>query len=921
MAGLIRKISREWRRKKEDLKQQLALSVAAGLLFVPFTSQASEIVKQDSNLSNTVQQNGNVFNIYADKVNGDVAFSEYSTFDLSAGHIANLQFSTLGRNENVNNLLNVVNSRINVEGTINAIRNNAVGGNLFFISNQGMSVSSGGVINAGSINIITPTGSAVELIKEHVNDTGDNGTKLPERLKSGYYAINPSGTIQVAGKLNTVDGITMQAGTITIKEGAALKSVQSMDYSDVVNIGDVKSGITNPGSLTATENEKGDIVLSAVAESTSATEEERKTWLGEGEALIGIAERKAEVTVEAGSTVESRGAAKITAEASNEDDVWRTPDSPDSFPELFGTVDNPLGQVTWVSAKVDIGGTVSGQSVTVNASAYNQYNSLNDSSKLSDISQDLKNIDKFYKHYDWLKKLNDMLGVDVLYSYLDTKAEIDIRSTAVLTAAGADIDTGKVDDNGNPILSPALSITASSQTCNLLTAQTKTEKGQDYQKKDAKRAGEDNTDNEARKAYQAKTTTHFGSLSVVYEGGSTDASVNIQGKVNAEQGSANITAASVNAFNVRSVVNTVTKSTTATDSRIDAAIGIAVTDNNASVSVGEGASVTAKKNLNVTASAVNSHDMGIQAMASAGALVATAIGVMEEQSLADVTLDGFLTASEGSLGINANNTVSRNNLSVTNSFTGRKPAPAAGDSVNETGDIEVDDENMPLLDGIDGVLHNVREDVNAGLNGTNAAASNPSTLEGLSDYFKAGASIGVSVENNDSNVSIGKAAGISSGTALTVNALTDLQDTHMMSIGSLVNANPDATSLVNADAAALVTVFDNNAAITVADGTSVNDYQHASVNGGSVSLQAKVNEAYGRNRGVVNDFDKIYADLIDLKDLIQNDDQEEYDKTVEDIGTAVNDIRLAVRKMTGLDIDDYIGNTVTIPTNVTDAAL
>ncbi|MBR4907491.1 MAG: leukotoxin LktA family filamentous adhesin, partial [Acidaminococcaceae bacterium] len=921
MAGLIRKMSREWRRKKEDLKQQIALSVAAGMLFMPFSAQASEIVKQDSNLSNTVQQNGKVYNIYADKVNGNVAFSEYSKFNLSAGEIANLQFSTLNGNQNVNNLINVVNSRINVDGTINAIRNNAVGGNLFFVSEKGMTVGAGGVINAGSINIITPTGSAVELIKEHFDETGDNGTKLPERLKNGYYAINPSGTIQVAGKLNTVDGITMQAGTITIKGGAALKSAQKMDYSNVVNISGVDSGITNPGELTATENEKGDIVLSAVAESTSATEEERETWKNEGEALIGIAERKAEVTVEAGSTVESRGAAKITAEASNEDDVWRTPDSPDSFPELFGTVDNPLGQVTWVSAKVDIGGAVSGQSVTVGASAYNQYNSLNDSSKLSDISQDLKNIDKFSKHYDWLKKLNDMLGVDVLYSYLDTKAEVDIRSTAVVTAAGADIDTGKVNDNGNPVLSPALSITANSQTCNLLTAQTKTEKGQDYQKKDAKRAGEDNTDNEARKAYQAKTTTHFGSLSVVYAGGSTDAAVNIQGKVNAEQGSANIMAASVNAFNVRSVVNTVTKSTTATDSRIDAAIGIAVTDNNASVSVGEGASTTAKKNLNVTASAVNSHDMGIQAMASAGALVATAIGVMEEQSLADVTLDGLLTASEGSLGINANNTVSRNNLSVTNSFTGRKPAPAAGDSVNENGDIEVDDVNMPLLEGIDGVLHNVREDVNAELNGTNAAASNPSTLEGLSDYFKAGASIGVSVENNDSNISIGKVASISSGAALAVNALTDLQDTHMMSIGSLVNANPNATSLVNADAAALVTVFDNNAAITVAEGTSANDYQHASVNGGSVSLQAKVNEAYGRNRGVVNDFDKIYADLIDLKDLIQNDDQEEYDKTVEDIGTAVNDIRLAVKKMTGLDIDDYIGNTVTIPTNVTDAAL
>ena len=918
MAGLIRKISREWRRKKEEWKQQLALSVAAGMLFMPFSAQASEIVKQDGNLQNTVQQNGKVFNIYADKVNGDVAFSEYAKFNLSAGEIANMRFNTLNGGADVNNLINVVNSRINVDGTINAIRNNAVGGNLFFVSEKGMTVGAAGVINAGSINIIAPTGSAVDTIKEHFNNGGDDAARLPGRLKNGYYAVNPSGTIQVAGKLNTVDGITMQAGTINIQNGAALKSAQSVNYSDVVNVSGVNSGITTPGTLTASENENGDIVLSAVAESTSATEEERETWKGVGKALIGLAERKAVVTVEAGSTVESRGAAKITAEASNEDDVWRAPDSPDSFPELLGTVDNPLGQVTRVSARVDVGGTVTGQSVMIDASATNMYNSLNDTSKLSDISQDVINIDKFSKHYNWIEKLHDSLGVDVMYSYLDTKAEVDIQSTAVVTAKGAD----SFDNEGN-FLSPALSITAGSQARNLMTAQTKTEKGREYQKKDAKRVGEDNTDNEARKAYQAKKTKHYGSLSVVYGGNDTAAAVNINGTVKAEQGSANIKANSVNAYNVKSVVNTVTKSVNATDSRIDAAIGVAVTDNNASVSVGENASVTANKNLSVTANASNSHDMNITAQASAKALVATAIGVMEEDSGADVTVNGTLAAIGGSVDIDATNTLSRNNLSVSNSFTGKKPAPAAGDSVNGNGDIEVDDVNMPLLQGVDGILQDVKNDVDKKTAGTAAAASNPSTLEKLSDYFKAGASIGVSVENNDSKVSIGKAAQISSGAgaALTIDALTDLQDTHMMSIGSLVNADPDATSLVNADAAALVTVFDNNAAVTIADGSGTAAGQHATISGGSVSINAKVNEAYGRNKGVVNDFEKIYADLTAIGDLVQDDSKEEYDKTVEDVGTAVNDIRLALIKMTGLDIDDYIGNTITIPTNVTELGL
>ena len=44
------------------------------------------------------------------------------------------------------NLVNVVNSKIDIDGTVNAIRNNRIGGNLYFLSSDGMAVSSGGVI-------------------------------------------------------------------------------------------------------------------------------------------------------------------------------------------------------------------------------------------------------------------------------------------------------------------------------------------------------------------------------------------------------------------------------------------------------------------------------------------------------------------------------------------------------------------------------------------------------------------------------------------------------------------------------------------------------------------------------------------------------------------------------------------------------
>ena len=914
MAGLIRTLTREIVREKKKRKGQLALSLAAGLLLLPLTAQASEVTKQAGN-NGTIQTSadGKVYTIYADKVNGDVAFSEYSKFNLSAGEIANLKFNTAGSTgTDVSNLLNLVNDRIVVDGTVNAIRNNAVGGNLFFVSNKGMTVGATGVINAGSINIITPTTSAIDLIKDHVDDTGDNGTKLPERLKNGYYAINPSGTIQVAGKLNTVDGITMQAGTIQIQGQASLQSQASMNFTaDVVNVSGVESGIS-PGTLTASQNENGDIVLHAIAESSSATEQERETWASEGMALIGLGIREASVTTEAGTVIQTRGTAKILAEASNEDDVWRLPDLPDSVPEAAGHIDNPLGQVSQVSASVDIGGAVTGKNVVISATATNQYNSLNDTSKLSDIADDLKSVDKFRKHYDLIKKLSDSFGVDVMYSHIITESKVEIQDTAHITATGNDITT---DTN----VTPALLISASSTGDNTQEALTKTEPATAYEKRTAKRAGEDNYGDAAgdRKAYQNKLTEHYGSLSVVYSGNDTSSHIIIDGSVLSQAGSLAIQASSDNAFYASSEVNTVSHNLTSTDSRIDAAIGVAVSDNHASVTVNQTGSISAKQDLTTRADALNSHDLVVRADASAGAVVATAVGVLQEDSSATVTVNGSLTAESGKLDLLTNNVLERNNLSVTNSFTGTNPA-LTGDVINP--------EEMSLLDGVNEAMKDYTKPfVSSKLSETKAAETNTSLLEKVGHFLKAGSSIGIGVETNESKINIGNNAVITAGGAVTVGSVTDITDTHMMSIGSLVNADPDATSLVNADGALLVADFDNHASVTVADGTGAvgsTPGLHARIAGGSVSVFARAEQAYGRDKGVVNDFQFLYEDLVDMIDMFENpSEQEEYQSTVEKIGKCVDDIRLTVRYMSGLDINDYIGNTVTIPTNVTDAAL
>jgi filamentous hemagglutinin family protein len=89
--------------------------------------------------------NNNVFNIEIQKKLSDsVGVNKFTHFDLNSGKIANMQFGTL------NILANLVDNRININGTVNAFRNGKIGGNLYFFSPEGIAVGASGVINAGS---------------------------------------------------------------------------------------------------------------------------------------------------------------------------------------------------------------------------------------------------------------------------------------------------------------------------------------------------------------------------------------------------------------------------------------------------------------------------------------------------------------------------------------------------------------------------------------------------------------------------------------------------------------------------------------------------------------------------------------------------------------------------------------------------
>ena len=144
------------RKSKYTLSQKIISAVtAAGFIMQPFAGFAQSINKVNGN-NGTITVENNVTHIWADKVVGNSAINSFKDFQLDANNIANMYFGLKDTDHNSANLVNFVNSRIDINGTVNAVQNNKIGGNLFFLSKDGMAVGKSGVINTGSLYVMTP---------------------------------------------------------------------------------------------------------------------------------------------------------------------------------------------------------------------------------------------------------------------------------------------------------------------------------------------------------------------------------------------------------------------------------------------------------------------------------------------------------------------------------------------------------------------------------------------------------------------------------------------------------------------------------------------------------------------------------------------------------------------------------------------
>ena len=812
---------------KDSAAQKIVSAVTAiGFVMQPVAALASTITRTDGGPN--VSFNNGVADVFAGKVVGDVAINKFAEFQLDANNIANMYFGT-NKDGNAANLVNFVDSRIDINGTVNAIQNEKIGGNLFFFSSDGMAVGKTGVINAGALYVATPTKTAFDDYKKL--DTEDKFNTIIKDEGFAKIPINASGTISVLGKVNAVNAVNLRAAKIGVGKNVSENTIGDVaagamatgasistgvvNFKDIVNTNKVKSGLSGT-ALTAKKTGSGDIVLAA-----SNNYNDNYKMLDDLSEISG-AKVEAELTVANGAEVKAAGNAKLSAKALNNVVVEESDQYKENYTPSTTTNSHLYGQIVTTNATVNVDGKVEAKQVDITADAVNRYVSAESS---------VLNAHNITSNIVGALTAN----LDASYAVLNSKAEVNVGKDAVINAT----DSDTVGSDGK-VVKPALNIKANSSV----------EAG----------AGASTA---LLKVMNVAGTNIIPAAAVTYSKTNNEAAVNIDGTLKSKGG------ASVTAL-ADSKVNSEAKATTMDVSENpnlgDVALNITTGDNKSSVTIGKTAQMTElQKDVNIEAKSVNSVITKAEVSTGEKAVVATAINVTDYDSKADVNINGNVSSKEGSLAINAenvltDNTVIANNAMGSSAFMKKLVTNIKGSQTLDTliGEGGAKDK---ALGGIKNWLANAKytpQKLKDKLNApsTPSTPTEPKPWDKLADFMSTGVSVGVAVESNTADVKIGQGVALTAKNDLDITAKSVIQDTQMQITGKSNNYDKDTSNKALVNASVLYSKLDNTATVTVAGGEEAKGSAPATdvtLTGGKVNIAANSSFEYNRINRMVQE--------------------------------------------------------------------
>lgn len=182
--------------------------------------------------TDNIANGGTQYDIKNQQVKDGNALNKFNDFALKQHDVANLHMGE------ANHQINVVKNKINIDGVVNAIKDNKIGGDVYFFSNAGIAVGEHGVFNVGRLTLGTNTAAGGALYEGYYyvptqsgaapvpfdRDEKFYGKSAVERARllndGSLWGGNTAGDagISFAGKINAKDSVVIASAKSMISQ-------------------------------------------------------------------------------------------------------------------------------------------------------------------------------------------------------------------------------------------------------------------------------------------------------------------------------------------------------------------------------------------------------------------------------------------------------------------------------------------------------------------------------------------------------------------------------------------------------------------------------------------------------------------------------------------------------------------------------
>ena len=152
---------------------------------------------------------GRTTTISTSTISGGNAYNSFTQFREGAGNTVNLLVPSSARN-----LVNVVTGgAVNIQGTLNSYKNGILGGNVIFADSYGFIVGAAGVVNVGSLSVVTPTQATIDQL---ISPQGVVNNALASQLVHANVPISQDGSVVIAGQVIAQHGVQINAHDVVV---------------------------------------------------------------------------------------------------------------------------------------------------------------------------------------------------------------------------------------------------------------------------------------------------------------------------------------------------------------------------------------------------------------------------------------------------------------------------------------------------------------------------------------------------------------------------------------------------------------------------------------------------------------------------------------------------------------------------------